>query len=305
MDWDSRVRQRAFEFLDRQIALNGGDGVLPRELLLNGLEIDGKRIHLMSPAQGIFKPRHLSIPISICTAPPKPGRPAPYADRIDDDKFIHYRYRGTDPSHPDNVGLRQAWRSQTPLIYLFGVMPGQYLAMYPVFIHQDDPATLTFVVAVDDRRIAASTEQPLVAEGRRAYLTSITLVRLHQASFRHRVLQAYRARCAVCRLSHTELLDAAHIVPDCDPMGRPSVTNGLALCKLHHAAFDRHFLGIRPDLTVELRRDVLEEVDGPMLTHGLQEFHQKKLLVVPDSPNLKPGAEFLEERYRRFKESAA
>lgn len=37
--------------------------------------------------------------------------------------------------------------------------------------------------------------------------------------------------------------------------------NGLALRTLHHAAFDRHVLGVRPDLKVEIRLDVLEEED--------------------------------------------
>jgi hypothetical protein len=59
------------------------------------------------------------------------------------------------------------------------------------------------------------------------------------------VLRAYRDCCAVCRLRHEELLDAAHILPDGHPRGEPVVRNGLALCKLHHAAFDRHILGIR------------------------------------------------------------
>jgi predicted restriction endonuclease len=31
------------------------------------------------------------------------------------------------------------------------------------------------------------------------------------------------------------------------------VTNRLVLCKLHHVAFDRHTLGIRPDLHVVAR----------------------------------------------------
>jgi hypothetical protein len=39
-----------------------------------------------------------------------------------------------------------------------------------------------------------------------------------------------------------ELLDAAHILPDGHPKGEPVVPNGLALCKLHHAAFDRQRL---------------------------------------------------------------
>ena len=39
---------------------------------------------------------------------------------------------------------------------------------------------------------------------------------------------------------------------------------GLALCKLHHAAFDGQFVGIRVNLVVCVRRDVLKEADGPI-----------------------------------------
>jgi hypothetical protein len=52
------------------------------------------------------------------------------------------------------------------------------------------------------------------------------------------VLAAYRHQCSLCRLKHEELLDAAHIIPDADPEGEPVVSNGLALCRLHHSAFD-------------------------------------------------------------------
>jgi len=107
-------------------------------------------------------------------------------------------------------------------------------------------------------------------------------------------LRAYQLRCAVCRLRHEELLDAAHILPDGHPRGEPIIPNGLSLCKLHHAAFDRYILGVRPDLTIEIRRDVLEEEDGPMLEHGLQEIAGRKL-IVPIAPRQRPNEEFLEE----------
>lgn len=302
MDWDSRVRLAAFEFLDRQMQLHGE--VLSRESLIRGFEYEGKRVGLMSPQQGIFKPACLPVmPISICTTPPKPGRPAPYEDRMEGE-FLHYAYRGTDPNHRDNVGLREAWRRQTPLIYFYGVLPGKYLPVYPVYVQGDSLRELRFIISVDDRRILADSTDPVAAEGRRAYLTVVTLRRLHQVSFRQRVLRAYQSCCAICRLRHAELLDAAHIIPDNDPMGQPLVANGLALCKLHHAAFDKNFLGIRPDLVVELRQDLCEEVDGPMLLHGLQEFHNRKLLVIPTSEDLRPGQIYLEERFRRFKASA-
>jgi putative restriction endonuclease len=79
------------------------------------------------------------------------------------------------------------------------------------------------------------------------------------------------------------------------------VTNGLALCKLHHAAFDRHIVGIRPDLVVEVRQDILDEIDGPMLRHGLQELQGTKLLVLPTRRAQHPNVEALSERYDVFR----
>ena len=149
----------------------------------------------------------------------------------------------------------------------------------PVFVVGDNPLGLTFTVAVDDARALAaepvervSEERPPGVEddARRGYVTRLFRHRLHQQEFRDKVLRAYRRQCALCRLRHQELLDAAHIIPDTQPEGEPVVPNGLALCKLHHAAYDRHFVGIRPDYVVEVRSDVLEERHGPMLEHGLQ-----------------------------------
>jgi hypothetical protein len=77
----------------------------------------------------------------------------------------------------------------------------------------------------------------------------------------------------------------------------------LALCKLHHAAFDNNILGIRPDYRVEIRLDVLEESDGPMLKHGLQEFHHEPLWT-PRRPGHRPNPEFLQERYSLFRKAS-
>ena len=99
--------------------------------------------------------------------------------------------------------------------------------------------------------------------------------------FRATVLRAYRNHCAVCALHHPRLLDAAHIVPDREEAGVASIRNGLALCKIHHAAYDCHVLGIRPDLVVEIHADLLDEIDGPMLEHGLKRRHGEKLMFPP------------------------
>jgi putative restriction endonuclease len=113
------------------------------------------------------------------------------------------------------------------------------------------------------------------------------------------VLQAYKEQCALCRLRHQELLDAAHIIPDSEPEGEPVVSNGLALCKLHHAAYDRYFLAVRPDYVVEVNRKILEEEDGPMLLHGLKGMNGRRIHV-PRSASLRPSPDLLTQRYDRF-----
>ena len=301
LDDDVTIRDRAFHWLSEQIAIH--DDVLPRPILEDGFVFEGKRIRLVGP-QGIFKPQCMSLPISITTVVS-----GPYQDEFDAAGLLLYRYRGTDPNHRDNKGLRRIMELGAPLIYFHGIAKSKYVAAWPVFIVADNPLQLTFSVAVDDtevlkeRLVSHIKEESLpTAEDRvrQAYITRNFRQRLHQSSFRERVLRAYREQCALCRLRHRELLDAAHIIPDTEPGGEPIVPNGLALCKLHHAAFDRYFVGIREDGVVEVRRDVLEERDGPMLIHGLQNLHNSKI-IIPRAPDLRPDPKLLSRRYQRFK----
>ncbi|MSR07359.1 MAG: hypothetical protein EXR93_09890 [Gemmatimonadetes bacterium] len=83
---------------------------------------------------------------------------------------------------------------------------------------------------------------------------------------------AYHVTCAMCRLKHNSLLDAAHIIPDREEHGLAEVPNGLCLCKIHHTAYDVNIVGVDADYRIHVREDVLEEHDGPMFRHGLQEM---------------------------------
>jgi putative restriction endonuclease len=100
-------------------------------------------------------------------------------------------------------------------------------------------------------------------------------------------------------LRHAPLLDAAHIIPYAEALGEARVSNGISLCKLHHAAFDCLLLGITPDLVVRLNRDLLTERDGPMLEHGLRAFEGERV-VVPREPADQPDRDLLALRWKRF-----
>jgi putative restriction endonuclease len=128
-DPDLPVRLTAFKFLDAQRQLHP-DG-LPRATLQQGFAFNGDRVPLLGP-QGIFKPRVCELPISITTVPITEGETRPYDDTFGEDGLLRYRYRGTDPGHWENVGLRTAMQRQTPLIYFHGIVPGRYEAAYPI-----------------------------------------------------------------------------------------------------------------------------------------------------------------------------
>ncbi|MFO7663262.1 MAG: HNH endonuclease [Chloroflexota bacterium] len=300
MDVDIKIRMAAFGWLTQQTEYHGD--VLPRELLRQGFQFQDSRIPLISP-QGIFKPRLMELPLSITTSPN-----SPYDDHFDENNLLQYRYRGTNPYHRDNIGLRMVFERQRPLAYFHGIVPGRYLAVWPVYIIGDDPANLTFTLAVDEpgRIDLSQFENTSVREdptARRRYITAIVRQRLHQRGFRERVLEAYRTQCAFCRLRHRELLDAAHIIPDIEEAGVPEVRNGISLCKLHHASYDRFLIGVTPDYVLKVREDIQREKDGPILLHGLQALHDQQILLPRSQANW-PDRDALDQRYKRFLETA-
>ena len=139
---EEEIRNYAFRWLTDQTKIHGE--VLPRKLLETGFIYQNQRVTLVGPS-GIWKPKVFDkIPISITSIPG-----GPYEDKFSADGLLIYRYRGQDPDHRDNVGLREAMRTRTPLVYFHGIIEGRYLPVWPVFIMQNSPEELFCTVAVD------------------------------------------------------------------------------------------------------------------------------------------------------------
>lgn len=307
-EWEMQVRLRVFDHLRDLRESNGG--AVPSGLLEERLDVNGVSIAIMSRQQGIHKPKQLSAALTLKTSSSNP-----YQDSVDaiEGGVIRYHYR--DPSIPgpralkmaeaDNRAVRAAIQAQLPVAYLWGVDKGWYLPFAPVDVIADDPAGREFMIDLTelggldlkgrDGLIDLAAEAP-----QRRYQAREVRVRVHQARFRQMVMQAYRAACGMCRLKHIELLDAAHIIEDADA-GEPHVTNGIALCKIHHAAFDRNVLGIEPrTLRLHVRQDILDEVDGPMLRYGLQALNRQQLNP-PTRRAYRPDDAALSIRWERFR----
>lgn len=258
---------------------------------INSFSFEGEPMRLVVQP-GIWKPARLSAALTIRT-----GYAAPYDDGVGPDGTLRYKWRGTDPSHSDNRALREAMARQVPLAYFAPVAKGVYEAIYPVYLVEEDRDRHEFAVDIGERLGQPDSASDALE---RRYTRRLALQRLHQVVFRPRVLRAYESRCALCRLGHLPLLDAAHILPDHHERGEPVVPNGLAMCKIHHAAYDANIIGIRPDRVVEVRDDILTEIDGPMLRHGLQEMHGQRIQL-PRSRRDHPDPSRLEERYEEFR----
>jgi putative restriction endonuclease len=293
-DVDTQVRVAMFAHLD-WLARLSPDGALTSSAI-NTFEFHGRQVKLVVQP-GIWKPAFLDAALTIRTTFTPVNQRPPYEDDLGADGLIRYKYRGTDPNLSDNRALREAMLQKVPLAYFIGIAPGLYVARYPVWLVVEDPTHCEFAVAVDEdqRQFDFSALAPL----QRQYVERLTKQRVHQPVFRTRVLRAYDDRCAMCRLHHPELLEAAHILPDGEPGGDPVVPNGLSLCSIHHAAFDANILGIRPDLAIQVRQDILDEQDGPMLRYGLQALAGERLSP-PKERLARPDPERLQARYHRF-----
>ncbi|WP_350223952.1 HNH endonuclease [Microbacterium sp. LMC-P-041] len=252
----------------------------------------------MDRQNGIWNPKGFDSTLSITKT-----LDGPYADQLGGavQKYSYERLPNRPLVGGRNIKLRTAAASGVPLVLFEEVRTSLYIPHYPVYIARDDPKR-GYVEIVLDESLRLLGDPLQFAERQRRYAERVVQVRLHQKSFRSRVLRAYKARCAVCGLAHAELLDAAHITPDGWEDSTTDVANGLALCKLHHAAYDCGLIGIDPGYRVHVRQDVRNEEGGLMLRFGLQEI-AGCILEVPRRIVDRPDPNRLQIRFDYFSAS--
>ncbi len=85
------------------------------------------------------------------------------------------------------------------------------------------------------------------------------------AAFPLKIKEQYQNRCAVCRKSRCTAagypeVQSAHIYPK-EKNGADDLRNGIALCRLHHWAFDEGLLAISDDLTLLVNNAITKDED--------------------------------------------
>ena len=123
------------------------------------------------------------------------------------------------------------------------------------------------------------------------------IARKYRASdFRRRVLGAYGHRCAVCGIQ-LELIDAAHIIPVAANSSTDETRNGIALCKIHHTAFDRNLISFDENYKIEVSESEISRLTSIRLAGGLYEFEQqlRTAIILPTDRRDYPAPEYISE----------
>ncbi len=265
---------------------------------LRNLALPVKTPHLVDLRKGIWNPQWLLASLSVLSV-----HNGPYADKQLADGLWEYRYRdgGTEG---DNRKLQRAADLEVDLVYFREATPGRYQPEYPVRVIQNNPSERKVLLARKElERVAWSKAGDTTSESLRSWATREVRYRKHQRRFREAVLDAYADRCAMCNMPVRSLLDAAHIDADSSVDGEPVVQNGLALCKLHHHAYDSNLIGISPARRVHVSEHVLRIDGNRMVDQGLKVLH-KSWLGLPEQAESHPEQARLSRRWHEFRKAA-
>jgi putative restriction endonuclease len=269
-----------------------GDSI-PESELAKGVRVGDDTVLLKGPS-GIFKPRQLSDgPLTILST-----LQSRYEDELlDDSNSLRYSYAIPSKEH-ENTGLKRLAGTQKPVILLKQVKakPRPEYMVVAMWVEGFDDRLRQFSLSTRaDLTVRPESEGEIVIrEIRRAYGETTVRTRLHQAYFRRDVLEVYRGHCCVCELQTRPLLQGAHIVPDAAAEGVAAVQNGLSLCSLHHAAYDRNILRINPDYVVSVEREWIREGDR-FAKAALMDFDRRSI-ILPRSAEQHPNRDFLARR---------
>lgn len=163
-----------------------------------------------------------------------------------------------------------------------------------VLVDQDTMASV--FVSAD----VALDEPSSVERARRA-----TSVLVRSARFREDVVAAYDGCCAMCGLG-LGLVEGAHIYPVSAPGSSDDIRNGLALCRNHHAAFDRYLLCIQPSTHKILLHPRLSAATTAIAaTAAAAAFVSSTApyLVAPGSMKDRPSDTMIEQRNSYFEDA--
>jgi len=114
--------------------------------------------------------------------------------------------------------------------------------------------------------------------------------RIGQGAFKVLITDAYHRRCAITGEKTLPVLEAAHIRPYCLE-GPHAINNGLLLRSDIHTLFDRGYITVDKNLSVNVSKRIKEDFGN-----GKEYYihHGSKLIILPERKEQIPNVQYLE-----------
>lgn len=120
--------------------------------------------------------------------------------------------------------------------------------------------------------------------------------RLRESNFNLRVLTAYGFKCSMCGIQ-LKLIDAAHILPVGVEGSNDATYNGVALCALHHRAYDRALVTFDEKYRITKSKNRMKYLESIRQDSGIAKFISdlKPNLLLPPDKNDRPHIDFVKQ----------
>ena len=177
-----------------------------------------------------------------------------YPDDLSDDGVTYHYPKTSRPAARDSGEIQATKNAMIHHLPIFVVLPGKTSearrSLKLGWVCDFDDEKRQFLILFGDEKPppyapAEAPNAPFQLMGEPNKKSAKVLVRRGQQRFRFQVMSKYGYKCAVCDISHPELLKAAHICGIAE-RGSDDWRNGIPLCPTHHEAFDEHLFCIDP-----------------------------------------------------------
>jgi putative restriction endonuclease len=165
---------------------------------------------------------------------------------------------------------------------------GTYIQNLEV-LHDSGKVPKEFKVLADmsanpDEVDEAEVESEVAQKRKRALIS--TWKNLRDSGFSRRVLTAYSHRCAMCGVQ-LRLIEGAHILPVEEPGSTDHTSNGIALCVLHHRAYDRGLVTFDKALKTHINETMVKGLTADHHINGLPQFRRAIRPIIAPPPDKK------------------
>jgi len=173
------------------------------------------------------------------------------------------------------------------------------------FVQKETLPIQSFEIQKEVKRIKEKNrpEHYIPFEVKRTVNMPAKMINIRSRSFRKAVVETYNYSCCVCglKINSPDTLywevEAAHIVPH-NLNGKDDIWNGVALCRLHHWAFDVGWFSLSNKYRILLSSRFKDIPDDFGKANGLEFFRNSlelnKKILLPDGISLRPHKNAIE-----------